>query len=54
MERRAAVDAASATRGYEKTTFGRRRVSRWPKLLTGAVSLLSIAVMYLYHRARFR
>lgn len=44
--------AAQADGGYEQTAFGRRPVSRWPKVLVTIGGLLAVPFVLIYRRLR--
>ena len=44
--------AAQADGGYEQTTFGRRPISRWPKVLVTVGGMLAVPFVLIYRRLR--
>ena len=44
--------AAQADGGYEQTAFGRRPVSRWPKVLVTSGGLLAVPFVLIYRLLR--
>jgi hypothetical protein len=37
---------------YEETAFGRRRISKMPKMLATLIRLAEISILFLYRRVR--